>query len=460
MWEHISTRGSDHLATGRGHRRYRPLLMGLLIGVAACAGFLFPLGVGGGQNTVALACGIGAGPTMEANKTLALLQPVTKNVSDTLPIGVFSLNYLVGRPITFTEDMSADPSAPPLKSLQMQWLFGDGSTGKGISPQHSYTKPGTYNVYAQFYSDGWQTFDSAQIHVVPSAVSDPPVVKVTTSGTVIGPGGVISFDASGSHAQDGSKLTYLWNFNDGFTATGPVVKHAFPSKLDTTGKWFVGLTVTDGRGASTFTAVNIQIVAQLPSAALTSNPTTIGTGGIITFDASGSTPPSLPAGDQIVSYQWNFGDGTPTVTTTAPTTTHKFTRAGTFSVTVQAIDQQGAPGTKSLTITVVAVTGNSGLPPWLMYGGIGLLLVVLIGGAYLLYAGQRRRAALIREQEAAMQLARMQRVRPGPPSQGPYPPRSPGPAPVSHAGHTAARVIPTTTWTIPATAELQSAAGE
>jgi len=307
----------------------------------------------------------------------------------------------------------------------MQWIFGDGTVGVGTSPHHAYSKPGTYNVYAQFYSDGWQTFDSAQIHVIASSVSGPPVVKYTTSGTVIGPGGVISFDASGSHSEDGSKLTYLWNFNDGFTATGPVTKHAFPNKLDTTGKWFVGLTVTDGRGASTFTAINIQIVAQLPTATLTSIPTEVGTGGTVTFDASGSTPPSVPAGDQIVSYRWSFGDGTPPVTTTAPTVTHKFTRAGTFTVTVQAIDKQGAPGTKSLAITVVSVTGNGGLPSWIMYGGIGLLLLVLLGGGYLLYTAQRRRAELAREQEAAMQLARVHRARPGPPPQGPYSPRSP-----------------------------------
>ena len=424
MREHVGTRGSDHYSPrGRVLRRYRPFLLALLIGLAACAGALLPLGVGG-ANTVALACGIGATPTMAANGALALLQPVTKNVSGNLPIGLFAPDYLVGQPVTFKEDLSNVVGAPPPGSYQLLWTFGDGTQGSGLSPEHAYTKPGTYDVYTYLNSiNPSNFFDSATIQVVSSLPSKPPIVKVVTSGTVIGPGGVISFDASGSHSQDGSKLTYLWNFNDGHTASGPVVKYAF-AQFDPAGKWFVGLTVTDGRGARTYTAIHIQIVSQLPTAAISTSLSTIGTNAPVTFDASGSTAPSVPAGDQIVSYRWNFGDGTPTVTTTSPTVTHKFTRAGTFTVTVEAIDQQGAPGQKSRAITVVAVTGNSGFPSWIMYGGIGLLLVVLFGGGYLLVAAQRRRAALIREQEAAMQLARAHRGRPGPPSQGPYPPRT------------------------------------
>jgi YVTN family beta-propeller protein len=45
-------------------------------------------------------------------------------------------------------------------------------------------------------------------------------------------------------------------------------------------------------------------------------------GQATSFDASAST---VPVGT-IVSYAWNFGDGSPIVTTTSPATTHVYTR--------------------------------------------------------------------------------------------------------------------------------------
>ena len=39
-----------------------------------------------------------------------------------------------------------------------------------------------------------------------------------------------------------------------------------------------------------------------------------------TFDATGSTD----TGGTITSYSWNFGDGTPVVTSASPTTTHVY----------------------------------------------------------------------------------------------------------------------------------------
>ncbi len=415
--------GLDHLATRRLLRRFKPVFVAILLGVAAGAGALFPLALRG-DNTVVLACGIGNTPTMEANDALALTLPVTTNVSANTPVGVFALNYLVGKPITFTENLSNVIAAPPLSSIQLTWDFGDGTQSSGLSPTHTYTKPGTYNIHSFIYSDGQQQFDSSQIRIVSSIPANPPVVKVTASSNVIGPDGYISFNAAGSHSQDGSKLTYFWNFNDGHTGSGMQVKHEFPAL---TGNWIAGLTVVDGRGALTFTSIHFQIVAQLPTAAISPSLTNVGTGDSVTFDASGSAPPSVPTGDQIVQYRWNFGDGTPQVTTSTPTVTHKFSRAGTFTVTVQAIDKQGVPGSKSIAITVVAVSGNTGLPPWILYGGLGVLVAVLLGGGYLVYVNQRRRLELIREREAALELSRTRRVRSGVPPRGPYPPRGPRP---------------------------------
>ncbi|MGO8949776.1 MAG: PKD domain-containing protein [Ktedonobacterales bacterium] len=417
-----------HMKTGRW---LRPALVALLLGLAAVAGALFPL-AGGTKSTIVLACGIGNTPTMEANGTPALFNPVTKNVSASQPVGTFATNYVVGQPITFSENLSNVLNPPPQAGLQYQWTFEEGTqtvgVTTGLTAQHVFTSSGTYNVYSSIYSDGWQQFDSAQIHVVPTAFDDPPVAKITASTTTIVPDEWITFNATGSHSLDGSKLTYLWNFNDGRTATTPVASHQFP---DIPGKWIIGLAVTDGRGARSLAVLHITILNfdQIPTASLTASLTTIGSGNTVTFDASGSTPPTgpgTPAGDQIVKYVWNFGDGTPAVTTSTPTVTHRYKAAGTFTATVEAIDQAGAPGSKSVTITVVALTGNAGSPPWTLYAAMALVVAILAVGGYILYTNRRRRLALIREREAALERERRRRPRSGgPPSRQGYRPGRP-----------------------------------
>jgi PKD repeat protein len=398
---------SSQLSLWKATTRLRPLLLAAVLGLAAAAGALFPL-IGNTQSATLLACGLGNTPTMEANSAPALLYPVTTNVPADQPIGIFALNYAAGQSIKFNEDMSRMIGAPPQKSLQWRWSFGDGTQSTEIAPSHIYQNPGTYSVESDILSDGtWTFFDSSQIKVLPSTYSNLPIAKATASAHIIGLGGKITFDAAGSHSEDGSNLTYLWNFNDGSTATGSKVTHTF----GIVGKGIVALIVTDGRGARGVATVNIQIVQQLPTAAISASLTTIGTGNAVTFDASGSTPPSTPTGDQIVKYAWSFGDGTPQVTTSTPRVTHRFNHAGTFTVTVEAIDQQGVPGTATIAITVVALSGTSGPPPWILYGGLGLIVAILALGGYLLYSNQRRRLELAREQETAMERERLRRAR-------------------------------------------------
>lgn len=58
-------------------------------------------------------------------------------------------------------------------------------------------------------------------------------------------------------------------------------------------------------------------------------------------DTAGCVPLTVDFIDTIAnaqSYEWNFGDGSPTVITTVPNTTHTFTNIGTFTVRLIAVD--------------------------------------------------------------------------------------------------------------------------
>ncbi|HTM91271.1 MAG TPA: PKD domain-containing protein [Flavisolibacter sp.] len=58
-------------------------------------------------------------------------------------------------------------------------------------------------------------------------------------------------------------------------------------------------------------------------------------------DTAGCVPLTVEFRDTVrnaVSYEWNYGDGSPTVATTTPTTTHTFNAVGTYRVMLVAID--------------------------------------------------------------------------------------------------------------------------
>jgi YVTN family beta-propeller protein len=105
---------------------------------------------------------------------------------------------------------------------------------------------------------------------------------------------------------------------------------------------------------------NIAIVPdQAPTASFTwtSSPsglTAASVGGPTSFDASASTSPS----GTIASYTWNFGDGTPVVTTTSPTITHTYGAAGTYAVTLTVTNSNGTSTTQTYTGHTVSNQGG------------------------------------------------------------------------------------------------------
>lgn len=394
------------------------ILLGVFCGGAlALLWGIFPA-TGGGQFT--LACGSG-NPVMQANSLLATLDPNTFNAGNGLPDtgGIFALDYAAGKSIAFGENLAyIDSSAPP--DLKLRWNFGDNSSSVvSLAPSHTYAKAGTYLVMVDYFdttSYSWQFFDYAHLHVVSSAaLPNPPVARIAASATSLELGTNVTFDASGSKSQDGSALTYTWDFNDGTRTSGAKVTHQYIVP----GKTLVQLIVTDGRGAKSVTALNLVVVPTngLPTAAVFANTTSVQPGQSVTFDASQSHAPDILPNDQLVKYVWDFGDGTPQQTTTSPTTSHTYKQKGTFTMTLQAYDEQDAAGTTTVTVYVgttppsaSAATSHGGGAniPLIGFGGVALAGLAVTG--YYALQAQRRRNALIRARQQAMELARARRV--------------------------------------------------
>ncbi len=351
----------------------------------------------------ALACGLGNTATMKANNDLALSYPLTPQDPPNTPIGVFALDYVVGQPIAFTEDLSrlATPVNP--NDYHWNWDFGDGSKVSGYQVTHTYTKAGGYDVRVGLIDlknsqNDDPNFDSAKITIIAQAFAAPPVAVATGSTTYVQIGGYATYDATGSHSAVGGALTYTWNFGDTTILNGPHVTHRFTIL----GRGGVALIVQDARGAKAYALVPVVVVPQLPTAAITASATHAGVGTAINFDASGSQPTSQP-GDTILNYQWSFGDGG-SRTTTTPTTTYSYAKAGTFTVTVQAIDKNGLPGAASLTVVIQGALIDL-RNPIVLWGLVAVAVAVLLS-----LIGNWSRARREERERLAVEAARRARI--------------------------------------------------
>lgn len=186
----------------------------------------------------------------------------------------------------------------------------------------------------------------ASIRLVPPGIVIPPdglAASFTFSPSAPVELQNVLFDASASR---GAIAEYRWDFGDGDTGSGRTETHDFVQA----GSYTVTLTVLDqfGRSASTSQQVTVGATAD-PTAAFVTSPTTVRANQQVNFNASSSRP---SPGSTIASYTWDFGDGSPLVTTGSAVTAHTYTAAGTYTVTLVVTDQTGKRGVLSQTLQV------------------------------------------------------------------------------------------------------------
>lgn len=150
----------------------------------------------------------------------------------------------------------------------------------------------------------------------------------------------VAFDASGSSYAKGSIGSYVWDFGDGTAPqiTGAQITHEFQSP----GNYIVKLTVrtTDGTKAETTQAISVLEEQLLPI--FTVSPETGQAPISLTFDGS------LSKG-KIISYRWDFGDGT-TANEVKPV--HRYNKGGNYDVTLRVQDKNGNVQMTKKSITI------------------------------------------------------------------------------------------------------------
>lgn len=286
---------------------------------------------------------------------------------------------------TRTVTLSATVTLPATGSVEVIWDYGDSnysaptpvSASGNIQTTHDY-EPGSYGAQLQVLSPSGCPPLSLGVVVQP-CIPCPAFGQATVSYGGCNADGTRTVTLSVS-TSGGTGSTVTWNYGDTnysapitITSSGLVTAtHNYAA-----GNWNATLSVTN----PSVCGVSIEVAVDVPSCTpatcpnvtgLTASlsPGCAGQGNSVTATFSGTVSPPPPAGAS-VEYQWDFGDGSPAVTSNSPSITHAYSSAGMFAAGVVTICgdcvQQATlevtippccPQVESLGVTVTGCVGS------------------------------------------------------------------------------------------------------
>lgn len=258
---------------------------------------------------------------------------------------------------TYTFD-SSDSDSPLGRITNYEWNFGDDTKPvKTRIANHVFEKDGAYDVVLKVTDEESRIGETTLTVRVTAKASAPKAVINTLPESASGKAPLkVGFDASASTDPDDDIVDYSWDFDgDGtYDIIGETVNHTYPDS----GEYFAVLRVTDSADNETTARVKITVGKAGVLAKLSASPTGGEAPLTVNFDASSSTY----TGGTIVSYKWNFGDGSP-VRLDDASVTYRYTSIGEFDASVTAVASDGTEGTTTTRVTVRPVSVTACFEP-------------------------------------------------------------------------------------------------
>jgi gliding motility-associated-like protein len=220
--------------------------------------------------------------------------------------------FCAGSAVTFTNTSSI--------GFLYKWNFGTGGgfVSRPFGPQtFTYNTAGTYTVkvVALIGGGGASCTDTSQVVI---SILPRPTANFTVSPNkgCNSLNGVVFSDLSTS------AISWDWDFGNGNTFSGQIPPSQNYSGVN---NYVATLTVTAANTCvHSFTApINVY---QIPTAAFTT------TNACMNSPANFTDVSTHASGDPIISWNWNFGDASPTATTTIQNPAHTYTVQNTYTV--------------------------------------------------------------------------------------------------------------------------------
>jgi gliding motility-associated-like protein len=228
------------------------------------------------------------------------------------------------------------------------WNFGGGGTSTAVSPTHVYAAGGTYNPTLTISNGAGCT--SSVPHTI--TVLPRPVAAISgddgdgdTQYCLSPVDNTTSEDVTFFNTTTGA-VSYSWNFGDGSPVFNTASTASFIHTYSSYGTFSVTMTATGANGCTTTATLSV-VFDKFVSASFV----------VPLAEFSGCAPhvvTPLNASQNADQYVWNFGDGTPAVTTTsfvAPS--HTYTTGGSFTISVVASNSCNSSTSTVGPITVV-----------------------------------------------------------------------------------------------------------
>lgn len=216
----------------------------------------------------------------------------------------------------------------------LKWYIFPSVTGKGVRVARRILVTLFFLLSVLLFSGCWRQGEN-----------QPPEAVISLSPTEGYAPLEITCDASGSLDPDGEIVSYEWDFGDGEKGSGVTIVHTYQDDGDYT----VQLTVWDDKGATDAATAQVKVLNPPPVARFSVSPERPTVGEPVVFDARASLDPAAVWPKEVVSYHWNFGDGSEGEGVVVE---HTYMAVGVYTVTLTVTDDDGATGTATMELSV------------------------------------------------------------------------------------------------------------
>jgi gliding motility-associated-like protein len=241
-----------------------------------------------------------------------------------ISVGTIKTDFSIPASLCAGQQLTFQNMTTPVPSGAV-WYFSDGTTYTGINAIKTFEAGGNYTIKLVNNFSGCSDSITKSI-----AVLDKPAAKFSADQTNSCKPFTVKF-----LNQTAGAVSYKWNFGDGTTSADENPIHSYTNS----GKYTVILISFNVNGCSDTLVKTDFISIQKPAITLHDlpkngcNPLTI------------NPSATIVSADEVVSYLWNFGDGS---TSKEAKPTYTYTKAGTYDVTLTITTASGCSETTTM----------------------------------------------------------------------------------------------------------------